>query len=139
MDVRRLNDAVSVAPQLSVAEIAEAARLGFRTLINNRPDGEDFLQPSARELEAAARAQGLEYHHLPVVSGALTERDVHAFRELLAHAQRPVLAFCRSGTRSTTLWALAQAGGCNADEVIAAAAAAGYDVSGLRGILERGI
>ncbi len=87
MDVRKLSDAVSVAPQLSVREIAEAARLGFRTLINNRPDGEDFLQPSARELEAAAREQGLEYHHLPVVSGALTERDVHAFRALLAQAR----------------------------------------------------
>ncbi|HQY69491.1 MAG TPA: TIGR01244 family sulfur transferase [Pseudomonadales bacterium] len=139
MDVRKLSDAVSVAPQLSVREIADAARLGFRTLINNRPDGEDFLQPSARELEAAAREQGLEYHHLPVVSGALTERDVHAFRALLAHAEQPVLAFCRSGTRSTTLWALAQAGGGNADAVIAAAAQAGYDVSGLRGILERGL
>ena len=139
MDVRKLSDTVSVAPQLSVREIAEAARLGFRTLINNRPDGEDFLQPSARELEAAARELGLEYHHQPVVSGALTERDVHAFRELLARAEQPVLAFCRSGTRCTMLWALAQSGSAPADAIIAAAAQAGYDVSGLRGIIERGI
>lgn len=139
MDVRKLTDTVSVAPQLSVRDIAEAARLGFRTLINNRPDGEDLGQPSAGELEAAARELGLEYHHQPVVSGALSERDVHAFRELLAQAEQPVLAFCRTGTRCTMLWALAESGSLSADEIITIAASAGYDVSNLRGVIERGI
>jgi uncharacterized protein (TIGR01244 family) len=139
MDVHKLTETVSVAPQLTVREIAEAARLGFRTLINNRPDGEDPGQPSARALEAAAREQGIEYHHQPVVSGALNERDVHAFRELLAQAAQPVLAFCRTGTRCTMLWALAQSGSQPTDEILATAERAGYDVSSLRSVIEHGI
>jgi sulfide:quinone oxidoreductase len=119
-------------------EMAEVARLGFRTVINNRPDGESFDQPPAAVVEAAAQAAGLVYHHQPVTSGGLTVDDVLQFRELLATADGPVLAFCRSGTRCANLWALAQAGHCNPDEVIAAAADAGYDVRGLRQILQSG-
>ncbi|MBP8926656.1 MAG: TIGR01244 family phosphatase, partial [Pseudomonadales bacterium] len=72
------------------------------------------------------------YHHQPVISGAMTEHDVIAFRQLLASAAQPVLAFCRSGTRCTTLWAFASAGELAADDIIGAAARAGYDLSGLR-------
>jgi sulfide:quinone oxidoreductase len=114
------------------------AGLGFRTVINNRPDGESFDQPPASAVAAAAQAAGLAYHHQPVTSGGLTVDDVLHFRELLATAEGPVLAFCRSGTRCANLWALAQAGNCNPDEVIAAAANAGYDVRGLRQILQSG-
>jgi sulfide:quinone oxidoreductase len=139
VDPRKLSDNVSVAPQLEPADIAEAARLGFRTVINNRPDGEGMGQPRNAELESLARELGLEYHYQPVVSGALALDDVLAFRQLLAAAQTPVLAFCRSGTRCATLWALAQAGQADADSVISAAAQAGYDVSGLRQVIERGL
>ena len=138
MDIRKINDAVSVAPQIMADEMAEVVRLGFRTVINNRPDGESFDQPPAAVVEAAAQAAGLVYHHQPVTSGGLTVDDVLQFRELLATADGPVLAFCRSGTRCANLWALAQAGNCNPDEVIAAAADAGYDVRGLRQILQSG-
>ena len=138
MDIRKINDAVSVAPQIMADEMAEVARLGFRMVINNRPDGESFDQPPAAVVEAAAQAAGLVYHHQPVTSGGLTVDDVLHFRELLATAEGPVLAFCRSGTRCANLWALAQAGNCNPDEVIAAAADAGYDVRGLRQILQSG-
>jgi sulfide:quinone oxidoreductase len=138
MDIRKINDAVSVAPQIMADEMAEVARLGFRVVINNRPDGESFDQPPAAVVEAAAQAAGLVYHHQPVTSGGLTVDDVLQFRELLATASGPVLAFCRSGTRCANLWALAQAGNCDPDEVIAAAANAGYDVRGLRQILQSG-
>ena len=138
MDIRKINDAVSVAPQIMADEMAEVARLGFSTVINNRPDGESFDQPPAAVVEAAAQAAGLVYHYQPVTSGGLTVDDVLHFRELLATAEGPVLAFCRSGTRCANLWALAQAGNCNPDEVIAAAADAGYDVRGLRQILQSG-
>jgi uncharacterized protein (TIGR01244 family) len=138
MDIRKINDAVSVAPQIMADEMAEVARLGFSTVINNRPDGESFDQPPAAVVEAAAQAAGLVYHYQPVTSGGLTVDDVLHFRELLATAEGPVLAFCRSGTRCANLWALAQAGNCNPDEVIAAAANAGYDVRGLRQILQSG-
>jgi len=138
MDIRKINDAVSVAPQIMADEMAEVARLGFRTVINNRPDGESFDQPPAAVVETAAQAAGLVYYYQPVTSGGLTVDDVLHFRELLATAEGPVLAFCRSGTRCANLWALAQAGNCNPDEVIAAAADAGYDVRGLRQILQSG-
>ncbi|HMV70550.1 MAG TPA: TIGR01244 family sulfur transferase [Pseudomonadales bacterium] len=139
MDVRRLTDTIAVSSQISVPEVAEAARLGFHTLINNRPDGEDPGQPSAREIEAAARVAGLEYHHLPVTMGALGARDARAFAALIAQAHAPVLAFCRSGTRSAMLWALTRAGYGDTEQVISVAARAGYDLSGLRPVLEHGI
>jgi sulfide:quinone oxidoreductase len=139
MDIRKLDDAISVAPQLMPDELSEVARLGFRTVINNRPDGESFDQPPATAVAAAAAAAGLVYHYQPVNSGGLTIDDVLQFRELLATAEGPVLAFCRSGTRCTNLWALAQAGNCKPDEVIAAAASAGYDVRGFRQILQNGL
>ena len=130
MDIRKINDGVSVAPQISPDDLPEVARLGFRTVINNRPDGESFDQPPASVVAAAAAAAGLAYHHQPVTSGGLTVDDVLRFRDLLETAEGPVLAFCRSGTRSANLWALAQAGRCNPDEVIGAAADAGYDEIG---------
>lgn len=139
MDLHRLDDTVTVAPQLLAEELAAVARLGFRTVINNRPDGESFDQPPSAAMAEAAQAAGLAYHHQPVVSGGLSVEDVLAFRELLASAEGPVLAFCRSGTRCANLWALAQAGNCDADAVIASAARAGYDLRGLRQILQAGI
>jgi sulfide:quinone oxidoreductase len=139
MDLRKLSDTVSVAPQLQADELAEVARLGFRTVINNRPDGEGMDQPSSAEMESAARAAGLVYHYQPVISGALGTDDVLEFRALIEAAEAPVLAFCRSGTRCANLWALAQAGRCDPDAVIGAAAQAGYDLAGMRHILKQGL
>ena len=138
MDIRKINDAVSVAPQLMVDELAAVAGLGFRTVINNRPDGESFDQPPASAVAAAAQAAGLAYHHQPVTSGGLTVDDVLHFRELLATAEGPVLAFCRSGTRSCNLWALAAAKqGGDPAAIIAAAGAGGYNVAGLLPLLKQ--
>ena len=139
MDLHRLDDTVTVAPQLLADELEAVARLGFRTVINNRPDGESFDQPPSAAMAEAARAAGLAYHHQPVISGGLSVEDVLAFRELLATSEGPVLAFCRSGTRCANLWALAQAGNCDPEEVIARAARAGYDLRGLRQILQAGL
>lgn len=139
MDLHRLDDTVTVAPQLLAEELEAVARLGFRTVINNRPDGESFDQPPSAVMEEAARAAGLAYHHQPVISGGLSVEDVLAFRQLLARSEGPVLAFCRSGTRCANLWALAQAGSCDADTLISTAARAGYDLRGLRHILQTGI
>jgi sulfide:quinone oxidoreductase len=132
MNIRTLTPLISVAPQLSAADMEEAAKRGFRTVIDNRPDNEGADQPSARDVQAAAERSGLRFHFQPVVSGAITPEDVRAFGKLLAQAEAPVLAYCRTGTRCTMLWALAQAGKMSADEIIATAAKAGYDVSALR-------
>ena len=133
-DFRRVTDDFTTAPQISLGDVAEAARLGFRTVINNRPDGEAPDQPTSAEMEAAAKAAGLAYHHIPVTGGP-TPAQVEQTRELLATAEAPVLAFCRSGTRSIVTWSLAQAtsGARPRDELIGLGRAAGYDLSGVLG------
>lgn len=132
-EFRRVTDAISVSPQISVADVAEAARQGFRLIINNRPDGESPDQPSSAEMEAAARAAGLDYAYVPV-RGMPTPDQVEAERDLLARAGGPALAYCRSGTRSIVTWSIgqAQAGGDRA-ELVRLGAQAGYDLSGVLG------
>jgi uncharacterized protein (TIGR01244 family) len=110
--VRAVAADVCVAPQLSPQSMAEAARAGFRSVINNRPDFEHGPdQPTNASIEAAARAAGLEYRFLPVASGYQSPEDVAAFAHLLDELPHPVLVFCRSGARSARLFALAQAAG----------------------------
>ena len=137
MDIRKINETISVAPQIKAEDLAEIAAQGFRTVINNRPDGEAPDQTSAVEIENAARDAGLTYHFIPAVSGQLTHDNVADFGRTLADVEGPVLAFCRSGTRSATLWALSQAGKRPADEIISQAADAGYDLAPMRQFLER--
>lgn len=130
-DFRRVTDDISVSPQISVADVAEAAGQGFRTIINNRPDGEDPAQPASAEIEAAARAAGLGYFHIPVRGGPTAEQVTETLN-VLADAPAPVLAFCRSGTRSIVTWSLSQAmsGAKSRGELIGLGRAAGYDLSG---------
>lgn len=105
-----LNDYFAVAPQMAPQDVAQAVAQGFKTLVNNRPDAEGGpLQPGSQAMEAAARAAGLHYVHLPVVSGQITAEQARAMKELLDNAPRPILAFCRSGARSAHLFSLAQA------------------------------
>jgi uncharacterized protein (TIGR01244 family) len=102
---------VCVAPQLSPEAMAEAAAAGFRSVVNNRPDFEGGPdQPTSAAIEAAARAAGLEYRHLPVLGNYQSPEEIAAFAALLAELPRPLLAFCRSGARSTRLYQAATAG-----------------------------
>jgi sulfide:quinone oxidoreductase len=132
MRTARLTPTLSVAPQLTEADVEEAAAAGFRTIINNRPDGESPDQPPSDSLAAAASRLGLQYRHIPVVSGEISPEHIAAFRTALAEATGPALAFCRSGTRSTTLWALSEAGRLAPDEILKSAADAGYGLEHLR-------
>ncbi|RDI56755.1 TIGR01244 family sulfur transferase [Microvirga subterranea] len=133
MKIAKLTDGFSVAPQLSVRDVEAASAAGFRLLINNRPDGEAPDQPTSAELSAAARRLGLDYRHVPVVPGQISDEQVAAIRKALAEGQGPALAFCRSGTRSATLWALASADTMPPEEILRTAGDAGYDLSALRG------
>jgi uncharacterized protein (TIGR01244 family) len=100
---------VCVAAQLTPAAMAEAAAAGFRSVVNNRPDHEHGPgQPTSAEIESAARAAGLEYRHLPVDGAWQSPEQIAAFARLLAELPRPMLAFCRSGARSTRLYTAAQ-------------------------------
>lgn len=126
-----LVDGFYVAGQLQRDDFAAAAELGVRTVINNRPDGEAFDQLPHIEAQQAAQANGLAYHYLPVVNGQLTIETVEALRALLGEVEGPVLAYCRSGTRSTFLWAFAKGNELPSEEIVEAAARAGYDLRGI--------
>ncbi len=133
---RKIDDSISVAPQIGLAEVAEAAAQGFTLIINNRPDEEEMGQIAGSEIEAAAKAAGLDYVAIPITHAGFSMPQVEAMQAALAKTSGPVLAYCRSGTRSTFIWALAKgkAGG-DADELARKAAGAGYDISPVLGIL----
>ncbi len=136
MDIREVTPFLSVSPQIAEGDLAAIAGLGFKSIINNRPDKEEDTQPPSAVIAAAAEQAGLAYRHIPVISGKVTDADVDAFAAAMAEMQGPILAFCRTGTRSTTLWALTQAPHADADAILKAAAAAKYDLSALRPRLE---
>ncbi|HEX6142281.1 MAG TPA: TIGR01244 family sulfur transferase [Geminicoccaceae bacterium] len=136
MKIARLTPFLSVSPQIGEADLGVLAARGFRAVVNNRPDGEADDQPPGEALAAAAARVGLDYRHVPVVSGKVTDHDVAAFAKALAELKGPVLAFCRSGTRSSTLWALSEADHLAPDAVLETASEAGYDLSALRPRLE---
>lgn len=108
LPLQRLTDQLCIAPQLSPEAMAAAAAAGFRSVINNRPDFEGGPeQPTSAAIEAAALAAGLRYVHLPVAGGYQSPEEIAAFAQLLAELPAPVLAFCRSGARSTRLYVAA--------------------------------
>lgn len=135
LETKRINDQVSVAGQITAADVPALKEAGFTTIINNRPDAESPEQPSGGEIAAAAQAAGLAYHHIPLGREGVSPDMVTKTRAVLEGSDGAVLAYCRSGTRSTTLWALSQAGTRPATEIISAAASAGYDISHLSGHL----
>lgn len=134
---RQLSDRVYASPQIGLAEVAEAARMGIGLIVNNRPEGESDDQVPGNEIESAARAAGLDYVAIPVTHAGFSEGQMKAMAAALARTDKPVLAYCRSGTRSTLLWALAQASeGQQPDELAVAAAQAGYDLTPVRPLLD---
>ena len=125
---RKVTDAFEVSPQITPDEARQAAESGVKLIINNRPDGEAPDQPASADIEAAARAAGADYVRIPIV-GRPTPEQARAQAEAVAGAAGPVLAFCRSGTRSITAWALGEAArGRDRAELVRLAAAAGYDL-----------
>lgn len=134
---RQLTESVFASPQIDLAQIAEAAKAGFALIVNNRPEDESDDQTPGPEIEAAARAAGMDYVAIPVTHAGFSEGQVTAMAKALAEARGPVLAYCRSGTRSTLLWALAEASrGESPDDLAAKAARAGYDLSPVRPLLD---
>ena len=137
MEVRRVTDDFSVSPQIAPEDLAELKARGFTLVINNRPDGEEAGQPAAAEVEAAAQAAGIAYRAIPV-SGGFSQAQANELADALDSAGGPVFAFCRTGTRSTLLWSLAQASrGGDPDRIASAAAAAGYDIAPVRAAVEQ--
>ena len=136
-DFRTLSDRVLASPQITVADIAEAQRQGVTLVVNNRPEGEAPDQTPGAEIAAAAEAAGIDYRAIPVDPSGFSHDQVEQMREALEGAEGRTLAYCRSGTRSTFLWALATASsGGDPAAITEAAAAAGYDLTPVRGELE---
>lgn len=133
-----LTPGFAVAGQLRPEDMATAAAQGYVLVINNRPDGEEPGQPSAEAMAAAAQAAGLDYHYIPLRGGGLTMDHVSQTEAVLAQGKGPALAYCRSGMRSATLWALAQAKtGADPQALITQAAQAGYDLTPVAGLMEQ--
>lgn len=134
----RLTETISVAPQIAPEDCAAARAQGFTVIVNNRPDGEAHGQPECATMRAAAEAAGLQYTPIPVDQSGLSMAQVEAMVAALDDANGPLLAYCRSGTRSTNLWALAEAKrGGDPDAIVEAAAKAGYDVVGMLPMLRQ--
>jgi uncharacterized protein (TIGR01244 family) len=128
---------IMVAPQISVDAVAEAKAAGVALIINNRPEGESDDQIPGADIEAAARAAGMEYIAIPITHSGFSQPQVMAMVAALQGAQGKILAYCRSGTRSTLLWALAEsAQGGDPDALTNMAAKAGYDVSPVRPLMD---
>ena len=137
MDIKLLTPVLSVAGQISTADLLAIANAGFKSIVCNRPDGEGADQAGFKEIEQAAQAAGLHTRYLPVETGQVTDEQGAAFGQLIDELPKPVLAYCRSGMRCTTLWALANADQRPLPEIIETAARAGYDLKGLVHRLER--
>lgn len=125
------DDGIAVSPQITLDDVAEAARQGYRSIISNRPDEEEAGQLTADAIRAEAERHGLTFTHIPIAPGKATPIDSAAMAQALETLPKPILAFCRSGMRSATLWALSKAGQGSADRLIDKAAAAGYDLAAL--------
>lgn len=136
-DFRRLSDKVWASPQISLEEVAQAKRDGFAMVINNRPDNEEDGQPGSAEIGAAVEAQGMAYRYIPVTSSQMTPEKIAETAAALEAADGRTLAYCRSGTRSTFLWALAEASrGAEPAELVEAAADAGYNIGMIAPVLQ---
>ena len=135
--IRKIDEQISVAPQIAPEDVAAFADAGFKAIVNNRPEGEELGQPTGAAIRAAAEAAGLAYSEIPVTHAGFSATQVEAMAKALEGAGGPVLAYCRSGTRSCNLWALAEASrGGDPDALSAKAAGAGYDISGIRPLLD---
>ncbi|RCK27411.1 NAD(FAD)-dependent dehydrogenase [Thalassospira profundimaris] len=131
METKRINNGFSVSPQIVADDVKEIAKLGFRSIVCNRPDGEGADQPTFEEISNAAKEVGIETRYQPIVSGKVSDDDARDFGRLFDELPKPVFAYCRTGTRSTTLWSLSQAGHLDTSEILRVTKAAGYDMGGV--------
>ena len=131
MDIRNITADLSASPQITPEQVAELKSLGFAAIICNRPNGEAPDQPEFEAVAAAAEAAGMQALSIPISGPPVPPGATEAFSQALEALPGPILAYCRTGTRSTMLWALSQAGKRPVDEILERAKAAGYDLTPL--------
>lgn len=135
MNYKAVTEQFAVAPQIAIEDIETIKSLGYVAIINNRPDGETEDQPTSKDIQATAETSGLKYYHLPITSGTLPSDAIEQTKAALTEIGGPTFAYCRSGTRSITLWALSQIGQKDPSEIIHAVKQAGYDLPYLEQLL----
>ena len=131
MDPHRITDDFFVSPQITPDDMPAVKAAGFKSILCNRPDGEEPWQPGFDDVARSAEAEGIEIRSVPIISGQITEADTEAFRTAFDALPKPILAYCRSGTRCTAMWSLTHIDALGGDAVLRATADAGYDMSGL--------
>jgi sulfide:quinone oxidoreductase len=131
MKIKRLSGDLSVTPQITPADLPAIKEQGFRSIICNRPDGEGADQPTHQELDAVAADLGIDMAYQPITAGKVSDQDADDFASLMTELPGPVLAYCRTGTRSATLWSLTQAETKDTADILSATKAAGYDMAGV--------
>lgn len=130
MDIKNLSESLSVCPQISPDDIKAIKDLGFASIICNRPDGEADDQPGFEQMAETAHILGVKISYIPVIGGQISDEDVALFETTTDHLPKPILAYCRTGTRCTILWSLCQAEQQPVEDILQTAQAAGYDMSG---------
>ncbi len=131
MKINRIPTYLAIAPQIIKHDIDAIKTAGFKSIICNRPDGEDQDQPNHSELEVAAEHAGMQFRYQPVINTDVSSEDVAQFENYLKSLRGPILAYCRTGTRSTILWSLSQVNYRSISGILQLTQAAGYDISGL--------
>ena len=139
MEIKKISPFLSVSPQIYPVHVERLALMGFKTIINNRPDNETDDQPLVEELSAMAGKCGIEFINIPVIPGEVTEQNVTEFGDAMKRVTGPVLAYCRSGMRSTSLWALYEARHMGSDTIIDFASTIGYDLSWQKEFLDEAL
>lgn len=131
MKPNKIIDDYVVSAQIEIADVSLIKEKGFKTIFCNRPDGEELNQITVKYIQDQAKQLGLSFIHQPVVGGQITQRDVDLFKSHYEVAEKPIFAYCRTGTRSSMLWALSESGDRSVDEILKLTAAAGYNLSSL--------
>ena len=131
MKIKKINEQLSVADQILPKDVSDIVKAGFKSIVCNRPDAEAPGQPAFKDIEQAAIKANVPIRYLPAVSGAVTPEFGQEFGQILEELPQPVLAYCRSGMRCTTLWALSNAKKMDRASIVQTAANAGYDISAI--------
>lgn len=136
MNLKKISSSLYVSEQITPSDVSAAAEHGIKTIVCNRPHKETEDQPETQAIVDAAAGAGVEFIHMPVIAGQISDANVTEFAQAYRSSKEPILAYCRSGMRSTALWALTEAELTDVDTILSIARNAGYDLSEMRPRLE---
>jgi len=127
----KIIDNYFVSDQITEEDIEQLKEAGFKTIFCNRPDNEEQNQVTVKSIQDKAIERGLNFIHQPVIGGQISQNDIDQFSDYYDAAEKPIFAYCRTGTRSSMLWALSESGKRSIDEILQLTSAAGYNLSNL--------